>query len=168
MSDVADEVFDFSLLMRLSRVGGPGDNGKGAEKVEEGVIIPDKGPFPLGNGGEHVVHHHFLGRAVHETEGTKKRTMQGFLSLGVGKLQVHEAAVGFHQGEAIQFSAGLAIGDSAEVTPVDLALPAGGRFEADEGALMARGSADHPEVVFDDGVPAGKALLCNALMDEGG
>ena len=168
MADIIDGLFDFSFLMGFSRVGGPGENTEWAEEVKEGVIEADEWSFTLGNGGQHIIYHHFPRRAVHEAQGVEQSPVERFLSLGVGELKINKTAVGFDKGKAIKLSLGVAIGDGAEVAPIDLALPARGRFKADEGAFMESLWPDAPEIILDDGVTARKTVIHNTLMNEGG
>jgi hypothetical protein len=67
-------------------VAGPGDNGQGAEEVQEGFVKTDKGSDSLGDGGQHIIGDQFFGCALEETEGMEKAAVEGFLSLGVGEL----------------------------------------------------------------------------------
>jgi hypothetical protein len=59
--------------------------------------------------------------------------MQGFLSLGMGKLQVKQAAVRFNHRHAIEFSSGTVVFYGTEVSPVYLALMSGIRFKPYKG-----------------------------------
>ena len=114
--------FHFALFMGALRVAGPGDNGEGAEEVQEGLIEADDGSYALGDRGQHVIRDEFFWGALEEAEGIEKAAVQGFLSLGVSELQVEETAVAFHDRQAVELPCCIPVGDGAEVAPINLAL----------------------------------------------
>src|SRR5262249_27508693 len=63
---------------------------------------------------------------------------------------------------------GVTIAHRAEMAPVNLALLARGRFEADERALLGGGLAHAGEVLPDNGDPTREALLGQALTQYDG
>jgi len=99
VSDIVDDaLFHFAFFVRTIGVAGPGDNSQGAQEVQEGLIEADEGSDALGYGGQHIIGDEFLGCALEEAEGMEKAAVEGFLSLGVGELQVEKAAVAFEDG----------------------------------------------------------------------
>jgi hypothetical protein len=148
-------------------VAGPGDNGPGAEEVEEGFVKADEGSDSLGYGGQHIVGDQFFGCALEETEGMEKAAVEGFLSLGVGEFQVEEAAVAFEDGQAVELPLGLSIGQRSKMAPVYLALLAGKGFKADEGLFLFEGLPNAVEIVLENGDPPLKALGSDPLQDDG-
>ena len=59
-----------------------------------------------------------IGAPFEEPEGIKHAAMEGFLSLGVGELQIEEAAVTFDDGQAIELSVRVPVCNGAEVAPI--------------------------------------------------
>jgi hypothetical protein len=87
VADIVDHaLLHLALFVGAMGVAGPGDNGQGAEEVQEGFVKTDKGSDSLGDGGQHIIGDQFFGCALEETEGMEKAAVEGFLSLGVGEL----------------------------------------------------------------------------------
>jgi hypothetical protein len=97
----------------------------------------------------------------------KKAAVEGFLSLGVGELQVEEAAVAFEDGQAIKLPLGFPIGQGSKMAPVDLALLAGKGFKADEGLFLFEGLSNAMKIVLENGDSPLKALGGDPLQDDG-
>jgi hypothetical protein len=169
VSDIVDHaLLHFAFFVGAMGIAGPGDNGEGAEEVQEGFVKADEGPYSLCYGGQHVIGDQFFGCALEETESMEKAAVEGFLSLGVGELQVEEAAVAFEDGQAVELSLGLPIGQGSKMAPVYLALLAGKRFKADEGLFLFEVSSDAMEIVLKNSDPPIKALGSDSLKDDGG
>ena len=169
VSDIMDHaLFHFALFVGAIGVAGPGDNGQGAEEVQEGFVKADEGSDSLGYGGQHVIGDQFFGCALKETEGMEKAAVEGFLSLGVGEFQVEEAAVAFEDGQAVELPLGLPIGHGSKMAPVYLALLAGKGFKADEGLFLFEVPSNAVQIVLEDGDPSLKALGSDPLKDDGG
>jgi hypothetical protein len=98
----------------------------------------------------------------------QQAAVQRLLSLGVGKFDIEHAAMRFNHSQAVEFAGGVAVGDGAEVAPVDLTLEPGWGFEADEGLLGFGALAYVAEVIPYDGDAALEALLLKALTDHHG
>jgi hypothetical protein len=110
----------------------------------------------------------FLGSALEKVKGIEEAAVEGVLPLRVGKLQIQQAAMTFNHREAVEFARGGAIGERAEMAPVDLALDARGGFEADERALLGGGWTHTGEVLPHHGEATREALLGQALPQHDG
>jgi len=100
--------------------------------LEECFIEADQRAVTLYHCRNHIVMNQFFWGSVEKAKGVKQAAVEGLLSLGVSELQVEEAAVGLDNGHAVEFAFGIAIGDGAEVAPIDLALMSWWGFKADE------------------------------------
>jgi len=167
--DVVDDAFfHFALFMRASGVARSGDNGEGAEEVQEGFIETDKGSHALGDCGQHVICDKFFWGALEETKRIEKAAVEGLLSLGVGELQVKKAAVAFQDGQAVELARCIPIDNRSEVAPIDLALLPWGRLKADEGFFVFEVASKGVQIVFEDGHPSIKAQWSDPLKDHRG
>lgn len=98
----------------------------------------------------------------------EKTAVEGFLSLGVGELQVEKTAVAFEDDQAVELPLGLPIGQGSKMAPVYLALLAGKGFKADEGLFLFEVPPNAVQIVLDDGESPIKALGSDPLKDDGG
>jgi hypothetical protein len=89
----------------------------------------------------------FFWSSVKVAKGVKEATMQGFLPLAMGELQVEQTAITFNHCHAIEFALGIAIGQGAEVSPIDLTLMPWWGFEADEGLSFFGSVPDLVEII---------------------
>jgi len=148
VSDVVDGSFlDFSLLMGLPRIAGEGGQLKRAKKVEEGFVIPDERAIPFDDGGEHIVVNQLSGGSTKEMEGIEKTAMKGLLPLGMGEIEVKQAAVTLDNGHAVEFSFGLAVFQGAKVPPINLELLSGAGFKANESTSVVMLFSDRLQIL---------------------
>ena len=129
-------LFHFPFLMWTSDIAGIRDNGKGAEELQKGFIEAYEGSVPFCNRRDHIIGNQLFGGALEKEEGIFETPMQGLLPLRVGKFQVKQAAVGLNNRHTIKSSFRVAVFNGAEVTPVNLALVAWGRFKSDKGLAV--------------------------------
>jgi hypothetical protein len=118
--------------------------------------------------GEHVIVDQLFGCALEKAKRPKQNAVECLLALRVGKFEVQHAAVTFDHRQAVEFAGGIAVGQGAEVAPVDLALHARFGFEADKGRLGCGAWAHAAEIVPDNGDPAVKSMLFQALAHDHG
>src|SRR5215475_12663877 len=89
MADVVHGAFfDFAFFLGLGHVAGNGGDLKGPEKFEKLLVEAHQGPMAFEDGGEHVVMYNLFGGALEEAKGIEQAAVQGFLSLGMRKLQI--------------------------------------------------------------------------------
>lgn len=166
--DVVDHsFFHFTFFVGASRIAGPGDNGKGAEEVQESGVEADDGSHALGDRRQHVVCNKLFWGPLEETKRIEKAAVEGFLSLAVCELQVENTAVAFQDRQAVEFALCIPIGDGSEVTPIHLALLPRQRLETDEGLSLLEGTSKRTQIVLEDGDASVKAQGGNALKDDG-
>ena len=135
--DVVDHAFfHFALFVRASGVAGPGNDGKGPEEVQEGLIEANDGSYAFGDCGQHVIGEQFFWGALEKTKRIEEATVEGLLSLGVSELQVKKAAVAFQDCQAVELARCIPVGDGSEVAPIDLALLPWQRLKTDEGFFV--------------------------------
>ena len=135
--DVMDgTLFHLAFLMRTSDIAGIRDNGKGAKELQKGLIEAYEGAVAFNDCGEHIIGNQLFGGALEKEEGIFETPMQGLLPLRVGKFQVKQAAVGLNNRHTIKSCFRVAVFNGAEVTPVNLALVAWGRFKSDKGLAV--------------------------------
>jgi len=166
VSEVVDSSFlDFSLLMGLPRMAGEGGQLKRAKKGEEGFVVADKRAISLDDSGEHIVVHQLPGCSTKEMEGIEKTAMKGLLTLGMGELEVKQAAVALDNGHAVELPFGFAVFQSAEVSPVNLKLLSRAGFKADERTSVLMLLTDRLQVLVQNGLAALKAERSKALTN---
>ncbi len=112
VADVVDGAFlDLSLLVGLPDVAGDRHHVKRPQKIQEGLVEPHQGAVALDDGCEHVVVDQLLRASSEELEGAHQCPMQGFLPLGVGKLQGKESAMAFDDRKGIELSGSAPVGE---------------------------------------------------------
>jgi hypothetical protein len=119
--------------MRAADIAGLRDDLPDPQEVQKSVIETDDAAASFRDGGQHVVHNDFFRGSVEERKGVDQSPVQCFLFLAVGKLDIKHPAVRFGNRQGIQFSYGRAIGQTAEVAPIDLHLLSRSGLKADEG-----------------------------------
>jgi hypothetical protein len=165
---VDDPFFHFALFVGALGVAGPGDNSEGTEEVQEGLIEADERTYSLDDGCQHVIGNQFFWGALEETEGIEETAVKGFLSLGVGELQVEKTAVAFQDRQAGELARCIPIGDGSEVAPIHLALFPWKGFKADEGFSLFEVTSKGLQIVLEDGDASIKAQWSDPLKDHGG
>jgi hypothetical protein len=160
--------FHFALFVRASGIAGPGDNGEGAEEVQEGFVETDEGTDSFDDCCQHIIGNQFFWGAVEETEGIEKAAVEGLLSLGMGELQVEKTAVAFQDGETVELAYSISIGNGSEVTPIDLTLLPWRRLKTDEGLFVFEVASKGVQVVLEDGDASVKAQWSEPLKDYSG
>jgi len=165
---VDDPFFHFALFMGALRVAGPGDNGEGAEEVQESLIEADERTYSLDDRCQHIIGNKFFWGALEETERMEKAAVKGLLSLGVGELQVEKTAVAFQDGQAVELARCIPIGNRSEVAPIHLALLPWRRLKADEGLFLFQVASKGVQIVFEDGHSSIKAQWSDPLKNHGG
>ena len=173
VSDVVDGPFlDFSLLMGLARMAGEGGQLKRAKKGEEGFVVADERAISLDNSGEHIVVHQLPGRSTKEMEGIEKTAMKGLLTLGMGELEVKQAAVALDNSHAVELPFGFAVFQSPEVSPINLKLLSRAGFKADERTSVLMLLTDLLQVLIQNGLATVEAerdqMLTNHLAADRG
>jgi len=169
VADIMDgALFHLSFLMGASHVTGKWYGFKGQEECEEGLVEADQGAFALYDSACHIVMDQLPWGSLKEAEGIEKATMQSFLPLGVSKLQIEQSAMAFGDGHAVELAFGVAIGEGAEVAPIDLALGAGRGFKADEGFSVFGLSSDLTQIISQDGDFSLESHWGYALKDNDG
>ena len=135
--DVVDHAFfHFALFVRASGVAGPGNDGKGPEEVQEGLIEADDRSYAFGDRGQHVICDQFFWGALEKMKRIEKAAVEGLLSLGVSELQVKKAAVAFQDRQAVEIARCIPVDNGSEVPPIDLALLPWQRLKTDEGFFV--------------------------------
>jgi hypothetical protein len=86
----------------------------------------------------------------------------------VCELDIHHAAVAFHQGEGVQLARIAGLVERAEVPPVDLEAISGRRFHADVSAARGRLGADLVQMVLQNGDAAVEAAPAQSLENHDG
>lgn len=114
--------FDLAFFMGSTHMAGLGDDMKGAQEIQEGIVESNQRPIPLDDGSKHVVGDDLFGGSPKEAECIDKTLVDTCLILAVGKLQIQHPAVAFADGHAIDFSADIAIAEAPKLSPVDLEL----------------------------------------------
>jgi len=165
---VDDPFFHFALFMGALRVAGPGDNGEGAEEVQESLIEADERTYSLDDRCQHIIGNKFFWGAFEETQRIEKAAVEGLLSLGVGELQVEKTTVAFQDRQAVEFARCIPIGDGSEVAPIHLALLPWKGFKADEGIFRFEVTSKGVQIVLEDGHASVKAQWGDPLKDHGG
>ena len=127
------------LFLGLGHIAGDGGDVEGPQKGQKVFVETHQGALPLQDRGEHVVMDEFFGGALEKVKRMQEAAVQGVLPLRVGKLQIQHAAMTFDHRQAVEVACSRAIGERAEMAPVDLALDAWCGFEADERALLCGG-----------------------------
>jgi len=169
MPDVVnDPFFHFALFVWASRITGPGDNGKGAEEVQESPVKADDGSHSLGDRCQHVVCNEFFGGTLEKTEGVEKATVEGFLLLAVSELQVEQTAVAFQDRQTVELALGIPVGDGSEVAPINLALLPWQRLKTDEGFFLSEVSSQGVQIVLQDRNASLKAQWADPLENDSG
>ena len=167
VADVVDNsFFDLSFFLWCSDIARPGNGLELAEEVEESAVVADNRAVPLDDRGEHVVVDQFPRGATEKKEGVPQAAVQGLLALAVAELEIEHPAVAFGDRQTGELPGGIAVVDSAEMAPVDLALLAGCGLEADKGPLFFR--PHRGQVIAEDGDLAGKTFALETLQDDGG
>jgi len=76
VSDIVNgSLFDFSLLVWLSRITSQGSDVEVAQKGQEGFVVSDKGAIALDYSREHIVVNQLSARAMKETESIEETAM---------------------------------------------------------------------------------------------
>lgn len=83
-------------------------------------------------------------------EGMDVTTHECLEALPVGKLQVHLAAVRFHQAEGVQLAGRAGIEQSSEVTPIDVEAFTGAGLDAHVSPAGFGCGSDGPQVIPND------------------
>ena len=89
----------------------------------------------------------FFWGSMKEAKSIEETTVQRFLFLGVSKLEIKHPAMAFNNGHAIELSLGMAIGEGAEVAPIDLALMPRWGFKANEGPSFSGSTPNLPQII---------------------
>ncbi len=103
MSDVVNRAFfHFAFFLGLVDVAGNRVDVEGAQKLQKLVVEAHHWPLMFNDRGEHVVVHQLLGGALEKVKGAQQTTVQGLLSLGMGKFEIQQAAITFDDGQAVE------------------------------------------------------------------
>ena len=128
----------------------------------------DQAAVVLGDGRGQVVEPDFAAHSGEEVKRVDMTSGESLERLAMRELQIHLAAVGFDQTEAVQLARGAIVDQGAEVAPVHIeAFPRGG-FDPTVCAAGHGVLAQHAQVVLEDGEPTVEAEGCKVLRDYGG
>lgn len=119
----------------------------------------------LGDRGGEIIEPEFAGTATELFESVNVTADKSFETLAVS-VQVHFAAVAFHQAESVELARSTVVSQSSEVAPVDIEALAGTGFNTDIGATVLGFRAQGAEIVFDDRFAAIIAERAKPLRDD--
>jgi hypothetical protein len=132
----------------------PRDETAFARKSEKAWIEADQVAVVLGDGRRQIVEPDFAAHAAEVLKSVDVTSRESFEGLAVRELEVHLAAVGFDQAEAIKLASGAVVDECAEVAPVHIAAFAGRGFDANISAAGHGVLPQGPQIIFDDGESA--------------
>src|SRR5664279_3553880 len=107
-------------------------------KGEKARMKSNQIAFVFGDGRGQIVVNQVARNAAQRLKRMNMAAHECFEALTVRELDVHHAAVAFHQREGVQLALVAGVVEYAKVSPVDLEAIAGLRFHADVGAPRDR------------------------------
>jgi hypothetical protein len=117
-----DPFFHFTFFLGLMRVAGSGGDPQGPEEGKEGLVVTDEWSVAFEYRSEHIIGDQLSWRPAKETEGVDQAAVQGLLVLGMGELEVKQATIPQKDGKTGELTRGIAVGETAEMAPVNLGL----------------------------------------------
>jgi len=101
--------FDLSLLMSLAQVTRQWNRPEGSQKGKESIIKANEGAVSLDHCGEHIIVDQSFCRPLEKHESIEQTPVQGFLSLGMGELQVEHTAVALDECHTVELSGSIPV-----------------------------------------------------------
>src|SRR2546425_1662476 len=132
-------------------------------KSEKARVKPHQIAFVFRHGRGQIVVDQVARNASQRLKRVNVATHESFEALAVRELDVHHAAVTFHQREGIQLARIAGIVERAEVPPIDLETISARRFYAHVSAACSRLGADLVPIVLQDGDAAVEAAPTQSL-----
>ena len=139
-----------------------------ASEGEEARVEADQVAIVFGDGGSQIVEPDLTACAGEELKSVDVTADESLESLAMSELQIHFAAVRFHQAEGVKLARGAVVNKRAEVAPVHIEPFARRRFDANVSATGDDALAKSAQVILDDGEPAVVAMRLQSLGDHGG
>jgi hypothetical protein len=144
------------------------EKAKLTSKGKEARMKANQIPFVFGDGRGQVVVDQVACHAAQRLKRVNVAPQEGFEALAVRELDVHHAAVAFHQREGVQLALVAGVVEGAEVPPVDLEAITGLGFHANVSAARDRLGADLVQIVLQDGDAAVEAAPAQSLKNHDG
>jgi hypothetical protein len=139
-----------------------------AREGEEARIEADQVAIVFGDSSSQIVEPDLTAGAGEELKSVDVTAGESLESLAMSELQIHFAAVRFHQAEGVKLARGAVVNQRAEVAPVHIEPFAGGWFDANVSAAGNGVLAKGAPVILDDGEAAVVSMRLQSLGDHGG
>jgi hypothetical protein len=150
LAHISDGAFDFTFLPGCGNMAGARDEIILAGEGEEARVEPHQVAFMFGNCRGEIIKPQFACAAAQDLEGMHMAAHEGLETLAMRELQVHLAAVAFHQAEGVQLARRPVVAQGAEVSPIDVEAFARGWLHAHVSPAQHIVLTHGLQIVFED------------------